>query len=82
MKLRSKGLGTTERLERIQGKYREWINEMDVCRGTVKLSRQKGGRETGIICELGRRVIITEENKLGKKWMEGCHQGSEAGWFI
>lgn len=62
MKLENKGLGATERLREHEGNAGGWMNVIDVCEGTVKLSRQKEKR-------LVLSVSLAEESSLpeGKK---------------
>lgn len=82
MKLGKKGLGTAERLRECEGNAGGWMNVMDVCKGTVKLSRQEKKRLI-LSVRLAEETWLSEEKKhLDKTWMESYHKENKAGWFI
>lgn len=58
------------------------MNVMDVCKGTVKLSRQEKKRLI-LSVSLAEETWLPEEKKhLDKTWMESYHKENKAGWFI
>lgn len=75
-------MGTAERLRECEGNAGGWMNVMDVCKGTVKLSRQEKKRLI-LSVSLAEETWLSEEKKhLDKTWMESCHKENKAGWFI